>query len=69
MSTFGGGHDLSIGGDSCNTNSSLNYSNLGHTYVCPDEHTNASEGAKAYLAGAYNFVVSDIEVYKITYNE
>jgi len=63
MATFGGGHDFSIV-DNCNT-SNANYSNFGHSYSTPAGSDYGSEGAKSYLAGAYNFLVSEIEVYQV----
>jgi hypothetical protein len=42
-----------------NTNSS---SNLGHSYIHPD-YANGSNEARSFLAGSYNFQVSEIEVY------
>jgi hypothetical protein len=58
--TFGGGHDFYIAGKS-NLNAT-SYSNLGYSYVHPD-YANGSDEAKSFLAGSYNFQVSEIEVY------
>ncbi len=58
--TFGGGHDFYIS-DNSNTNTD-SYSNLGHSYPHPDYASGSSE-AKSFLAGSYNFRVSEIEVY------
>jgi len=58
--TFGGGHDLHID-DKSNTNTS-SYSNLCHSYTHPD-YAYGSNEAKSFLAGSYNFQVSEIEVY------
>jgi len=55
--TFGGGHDLHIA-DKSNTNTS-SYSNLGCSYT----HPYGSNEAKSFLAGSYNFQVTEIEVY------
>eukprot|EP01080_Neovahlkampfia_damariscottae_P009231 gene9231-1317_t len=60
---FGGGHDLYIAGNGCNTGNS-NYSNLGHSFTCPEGQTYGQNGAKNFLAGSYNFTVSEIEVFK-----
>jgi hypothetical protein len=54
---FGGGHDLYIAGKS-NTNR-YSYSNLGHSYTHPDY----AYGSNEFLAGSYNFQVSEKEVY------
>ena len=59
--TWGGGHDLGLM-TNCNTENT-SYCNLGHTYVPPDGHANGSEGAKNYLAGAYNFMTEEIEIF------
>ena len=58
--TFGGGHDFHVA-DRANTNST-SYSNLGHTYKHPHYVQNSNE-AKSFLGGAYNFQISEIEVY------
>ncbi|ETO03404.1 hypothetical protein RFI_34006 [Reticulomyxa filosa] len=52
---FGGGHDFHIA-DQCNTNNG-NYSNAGNSYNCPSDQN--------LLAGAYNFTVKELEVYKV----
>jgi hypothetical protein len=63
---FGGGpfigkvHDIRIE-DQSNTNTD-SYSNLGHSYTHPD-YIEGSNKAKSFLAGSYNFKVSDIEVF------
>ena len=57
--TFGAGHDFHIG-DNCNLNSS-SYSNLGNIYTL-----DGSIEAKSFLDGAYNFQVSEIEVFQKT---
>jgi hypothetical protein len=57
---FGGGCDLYIADKSnINTRSS---SNLGHSYIHPDYACESNE-AKSFLAGSFNFQVSEIEVY------
>ena len=54
--TFGGGHDLYLcGGANATSNS---YSNLNHSYECSSHIT-----AKTFLAGSYNFTVSELEVF------
>jgi len=58
--TFGGGHDLYLC-DNCNTTNS-SYSNLGHSYSCPGL-TYGTTQIQSYLAGTYNFTVSEIEVF------
>ena len=57
--TFGGGHDLHTP-DSPNSNQG--YLNLGHSYKVPNYITYGSS-AQSYLDGAYNFKVSEIEVF------
>jgi hypothetical protein len=58
---FGGGNDLFICGDSDINNQS--YSNLGHSFQCPPGITYGSTQAYSFLAGSYNFLVSEIEVF------
>jgi hypothetical protein len=58
--TFGGGHDFHIA-DKSNTNT-ISYSNLGCSYTHSDYAFGSNE-AKSFLAGSYNFQVSEIEVY------
>jgi len=58
--TFGSGHDFYIA-DKSNTNTSSS-SNLGSSYIHPD-YAYGSNEARSFLAGSYNFQVSDIEVY------
>jgi len=58
--TFGSGHDLHIA-DRSNTNT-ISYSNLRHSYTHPD-YAYGSNEATSFLAGSYNFQVSEIEVY------
>jgi BTB/POZ domain-containing protein KCTD9 len=57
---FGGGYDFHIT-EKSNINTSSN-SNLGHSYTHPDYRFETNE-AKTFLAGSYNFQVSEIEVY------
>lgn len=59
--TFGGGLDIYIA-DKSNINLS-NYSNLGFTYKHP-QYAYGSNEAKIFLAGAYNFQTSEIEVFQ-----
>ena len=67
MSTWGGGHDLMICDNCDKTNSS--YTNLGYTYKCPNGIAYSSEEAKNYFAGGYNFLVDELEVYKVVVQE
>jgi len=60
--TFGGGHDLYICQNSNSVTSS--YSNLGHTYTHPT-FAYGSIQAKNFLAGSYNFIVKEIEVFAL----
>jgi len=60
--TFGGGHDLYLCSGCNSINSS--YSNLGHSYTPPYGYTYNNQNAKDFLAGAYNFTVAEIEVFK-----
>jgi hypothetical protein len=57
---FGGGHDLCIA-DKSNTNTN-SCSNLGLFYTHSDYEYESNE-AKSFLAGSFNFQVSEIEVY------
>eukprot|EP01080_Neovahlkampfia_damariscottae_P005802 gene5802-9625_t len=59
--TFGGGHDFYIY-DRSNSSTS-NYSNLGHSYKPPNNYSYGSTQANSFLAGSYNFKVSEIEVF------
>lgn len=58
--TFGGGHDLYICSNSNTTKSS--YSNLGHSFKLP-KYPYGSTEAKNFLAGSYNFLTKEIEVF------
>jgi hypothetical protein len=40
----------------------VSFSNLGHSYTHPDYRQGSNE-AKSFLAGSYNFQVTEIEVY------
>ena len=55
--TFGGGHDFHIC-DKCNTSNS-SYNNSGSTYD--------TKGKKFAMAGVYNFLVKDYEVYQLEF--
>ena len=57
---FGGEHDICIV-DNANANAS-SFSNLGYNYMHLDYAANTNE-AKSFLAGAYNFQISEIEVF------
>jgi len=65
--TFGGGHDFHLC-DNCNTVNS-SYSSLGHSYKCPEGITYGSTEAQNYLAGTYNFLVEEFEVFRIVAHE
>ena len=54
--TFGGGHDLHIGGDS--------YTNFGNTYTAPVSMGNP----QTFLAGAYHFEPTEVEVFYLSNN-
>jgi hypothetical protein len=59
--TFGNGHDFYIA-----SNSNLNqtsYSNLGVSYQQHPTHACGTTQAQSFLAGSYNFQVSEIEVF------
>ena len=58
--TFGGGFDLYI----CN-NSEVNQSRskFGHTYQLPTSYVYNSEQANNFLAGQYQFLTTEIEVF------
>jgi len=57
--TFGSGHDLCIHSNANSQNTS--YSNLGTGYsAAPNGKT-----SNTFLAGAYNFMLTEIEVYKV----
>jgi len=55
-----GTYDLYIA-DKSNTNTG-SYSNIGQSYIHPDK-VYGSEEAKSFLAGSYNFQVSELEVF------
>jgi hypothetical protein len=59
--TFGGGHDFHVVSNANTIASS--YSNLGSTYKHP-LYGNGTNEARIFLAGSYNFQVSEIEVYQ-----
>ena len=58
--SFGGGHDLYI----CN-NPQVNQSrsNFGHTYQLPTGYVCGSQQANNLLAGQYQFLITEIEVF------
>ena len=58
--TFGGGSDLQICNNSNTSNES--FSNLGDCYKHPYYAYNSNE-AKSFLAGSFNFLTTEIEVY------
>lgn len=58
--TFGGGHDIYICANSNTTKSS--YSNLGHSFKLP-KYAYGTNEAKNFLAGSYNFLTKEIEVF------
>jgi hypothetical protein len=58
---FGGGHDISIC-SGCNTLNS-NYTNFGHTYDSTSVAPYGNVLTKSFLAGSYNFMVSEIEIF------
>ena len=57
---FGGGHDFVICDNSNQVNSS--YSNLGSSYLI-QIYSHGSDQAKSFLAGSYNFLTREIEVF------
>ena len=59
--TFGGGSDIYITSNSNTTNRS--YSNLGTSYRHP-QYAQGTNEAQSFLAGSYNFLLSEIEVYQ-----
>ncbi len=62
LPTWGGGHDLGLYTNCFTSNSS--YTNLNHTYV----YVNQEQGDtyQTVLAGAYNFLCEEVEVFKYT---
>jgi hypothetical protein len=58
LPTFGGGFDFYLA-NGCDSNSS-SYSNLNHTYELP-----SGANSQSYLAGAYNYSLSELEVYSL----
>ena len=59
--TYGGGHDLKIvDNPNSNTNS---YTNLGSSYKVPTGYQPHATDTKDLLAGSYNYVVDEIEVF------
>ena len=57
--TFGSGVDLRLY-STCLHKSDNTYSDLGSTYEAPKE---GNIHPRCYLAGSYNFIVTDLEVY------
>ena len=58
---FGGGNDLLIRNNSQTNQSS--YSNFGHTYQLPPGYVYNSQQAQNLLAGQYQFLTTEIEVF------
>jgi len=56
--TFGGGHDFYIA-----NSRSGSYSNLGYTYNPPTGHSYGSSFTQSFLAGTYNFLPDEVEVF------
>jgi hypothetical protein len=65
--TFGGNHDLHI----CDSANTVNgsYCNVGYTYKAPPGIENGTTEGMNYFAGSYNFMIDEIEVYKIIVQE
>ena len=63
--TFGYNQDLYIPDQS---NSNNGYSNLGYSYKIPNFLTYGTEKAQSFLAGSYNFLTTEIEVYILNGN-
>jgi hypothetical protein len=57
---FGGGHDLII---CSNPQVNQSWSNFGHTYQLPPGYVYKSEQANNLLAGQYQFLTTEIEVF------
>ena len=51
-----------FGDDFTIVSSNSNYANLGYSYKCP--YTYGSDQCKNFLAGSYNFEVSEMELYQ-----
>ena len=63
--SFGSGHDIYL----CNNSNvaGFSYSNLYHAYKNDKLHlTCGMEEAKSFLAGSYNFLTTEIEVFQKT---
>ena len=58
--TFGSGHEIQI---ATNANTNISSSNLGYNYKHP-QYTAGTNQAKMFLAGSFQFLLSEIEVYK-----
>ena len=63
LPTFGDGKDLFLS-DDCNKNMQ-NSSNIGGSYECPAGLAYKSDAARKFLAGAMNFDVEEIEVFRV----
>ena len=59
--TFGGGSDLHICNDPHQVRQSLSY--FGHTYQLPTGYVYDNEQANKLLAGQYQFLTTEIEVF------
>ena len=59
--SFGRGRDLYIGNNPHGNHKSL--SNAGSTYQLPPGYVHGSEKAKNLLAGQYQFITTEIEVF------
>ena len=58
---FGGGHDLRIRDNPHQVSGSYSY--FGHTYQLPSDYVYSSEQANNLLAGQYQFLTTEIEVF------
>jgi hypothetical protein len=67
MSWFGIA-DLSFS-DDCYEKPNGGYSNIGNSYLAPEGIKYDTYESKSYLAGARNFKVEEIEVYKVIKSE
>ena len=67
MAAFGGGYDISLS-NKCNENN-LSRCYFGQNYELPEMMVVGTEAAKSYLAGQYNFIVKEVEVYQIILKE
>ena len=63
---FGCGPNFGAGRDLCiynNPNVNKSYSKFGHTYQLPPDYVYQSEQAKNLLAGQFQFVTTEIEIF------